>query len=314
MFRPWFSTAGPTPPGNVTPPAAGDFASYQESATKYVGIPWDTGSWSEVTLGGTTLFRVLDLYLPSGTPPAAGWPVVCWFHANGTSRVITPGSNTDTNFLQPHLAAGFAVAAIEFPHPHTNKDALGGSYLTAYDGPGKAAQMVRSLGPAFNLDRSRVAAMCVSRGSLAYFACFRPDLADPYGDTYQKRQSSRFSALCVYNGQTLHRSATAADMFVIPADRPTFLASQPDDPTLLNAVTLAGSSDHLPRLRLRSENTYANELRSAAYVLADYIHYPDMARVLKEVYATRGFAGIVQDFQGTSNAFSGAPEWFAANA
>lgn len=81
---------------NRTTPAA------TPSYTLYGDIPYSGG-------GGA---RVIDLYVPDGTPPAGGWPVVMWAH----SGFFTGGSKSDlpTNWRDDLLAAGYAVASVGY--------------------------------------------------------------------------------------------------------------------------------------------------------------------------------------------------------
>lgn len=80
---------------NRTTPAA------TPSYTLYGDIPYSAG-------GG----RFIDLYVPDGTPPAGGWPVVMWAH----SGFFTSGSKSDlpTNWRDDLLAAGYAVASVGY--------------------------------------------------------------------------------------------------------------------------------------------------------------------------------------------------------
>lgn len=61
---------------------------------------------------GTAYGRYLDLYVPTGTPPINGWPVVVWTHGG----YFIAGYKTDIPMAWVHdlLAAGFAVASVEY--------------------------------------------------------------------------------------------------------------------------------------------------------------------------------------------------------
>lgn len=81
------------------------------------------------------------LYLPKGTAPAGGWPLVVWAHGTlGVADSCAPswaGANErDRAYVDRWLAAGFAVAAPDYqglggpgPHPYTNWKAEGQSTL-----------------------------------------------------------------------------------------------------------------------------------------------------------------------------------------
>lgn len=56
--------------------------------------------------------RKFDLYVPQGTPPAGGWPLLCWAH----SGFFVSGSKNDlpVNWRNDMLLAGYAVASIQY--------------------------------------------------------------------------------------------------------------------------------------------------------------------------------------------------------
>ena len=56
------------------------------------------------------------IYVPNGTPPAGGWPVIAWAHGTtGTADVCAPSwmprAKRDTDYLNAWLAQGYAVVA-----------------------------------------------------------------------------------------------------------------------------------------------------------------------------------------------------------
>lgn len=296
-------------------PTKSDYAAYRVSDTKYTDIPYDRElSWPEWTIGGGTLYQRFDLHLPTTPRPLNGYPVAVWMHPNGQTKTVSPGGGVDNNVLQPLLAAGFAVAAIEFRHPVTNKAEVP-QYMDAYNDPGRAVQAVRAACSAFGLNAKRVGAVCQSRGSLMFYACLFDDLADPYADTYAGTQSSKVSALWIRNGQTLHRSATAAELFVLPAERAAFVATNPDNPEMRDALLLLAESDYFPKVYLSSEDAYHVGLQTAATVTASYVHYPDMLKELRDRYIALGQGSLVQAFDAVPDetAFVGMPAWLSAS-
>jgi acetyl esterase/lipase len=61
-----------------------------------------------------------DVYLPEGTPPAGGWPVVAWAHGTtGIANICAPSwhgrARRDSVYLRAWLAHGFAIVATDYP-------------------------------------------------------------------------------------------------------------------------------------------------------------------------------------------------------
>ena len=59
------------------------------------------------------------VYLPIGTPPAGGWPIVAWAHGTaGVADVCAPSwvprSQRDTDYLNAWLAQGYAIVASDY--------------------------------------------------------------------------------------------------------------------------------------------------------------------------------------------------------
>ena len=85
-------------------------------------------------LGGEVINAVSGaLYLPEGTPPADGWPLLVWSHGTvGIGDVCAPSdagrSDRDRTYLNPWLEAGYAIAASDYqglgtPGTHPYMDA-----------------------------------------------------------------------------------------------------------------------------------------------------------------------------------------------
>lgn len=295
-------------------PTLGSLAGYQVTSTKYVDIPYSSKSWAEPTAGGATWYARLDVYLPAGTAPGGGWPVVCYFHANGSTKTITPGDAIDVKILQPLLAQGIAVVPVEFPHPAQQMAVAGVdgdlASLDCYADIGRAVQKVRSLASALSLNPAAIGAVTRSRGSLALYTWLQPDRIASVG-THQERQSSWIQAYWTVNGQTVHRSQTAANEFIIPTDRAAYIAANPDYPSLRDAITLVYDAAYIPWVNLIANDVYYNAQVAAALV---GVHHPDMMRVLGERARFAGGTGRVTDAGGVSNdnEMLGMPAWFAA--
>lgn len=81
------------------------------AATLVAGTDYTVTTDISYTTAGT-FGRALDLYIPTGTPPAGGWPIVCWAH----SGFFTGGSKAQlpTAWRDDLLANGYAVASIQY--------------------------------------------------------------------------------------------------------------------------------------------------------------------------------------------------------
>ncbi len=83
------------------------------------------------------------LFLPSGTPPRGGWPLLAWAHGTlGIADACAPSWTgfrpRDATYLDRWLAAGFAVVATDYqglggpgPHPYLHWPSEGRSVLDA---------------------------------------------------------------------------------------------------------------------------------------------------------------------------------------
>jgi len=91
------------------------------------------------------------LYLPTGTPPAEGWPLLAWAHGTlGIADACAPSwtglRDRDAAYLNRWLARGFAVVVTDYqglggpgPHPYTFWQAEGRSVLDSI----RAARAIR---------------------------------------------------------------------------------------------------------------------------------------------------------------------------
>ena len=301
---------GPAPV--VEPPTLAQLEPYRTSATSWVDVPYDSDSmaWPEPTAGGATWYPRMDIYLPASAAPVGGWKTpVMYCHANGSTKSIPAGGSVDVKVLQPLLAAGSPVFSVEFPHPALLRAVGWAGALDAYNYIGRAAQRIRSLSSALDIDATEIGAVTRSRGSLALYTALRDDLQATVG-THQQMQSSQIQAFWCVNGQTVHRSQTACELFVIEPDWPEYLAAYPDYPELLNAVDLVYSADQVPYMHLVTNDPYYNAPVAANLV---GVHHPDMFRVLKERCASIGYGSKVTDAPGTAGAdeFLGMPAYFA---
>lgn len=89
-----------------------------------------SASGADVATSGVVL-------IPSGSPPAGGWPVIAWAHGtSGVARMCAPSLEKDVWYgeegLMPMVRAGFAVVATDYhglgtvgPHEYVSKLAQG---------------------------------------------------------------------------------------------------------------------------------------------------------------------------------------------
>lgn len=262
-------------------PSLASIEAYRTSATSWAAVPYGAATWSE----GGTRSQVINVTLPSGTAPPAGWPMVAYFRSNATAYTIAPGSDLDTNFKQVAIGLGYGVAEIEFRHP-VMQEALGAPHTDA----GLALQFMRSLHQALNIDRSRIHAFCRSRGSLALWQAMQTDRANSGASTYAGRQSSLIKSAWVIQGQVLYSTARFADTYIVPADRAAVLAANPDNPAWGNTLDDVATAAELPQVAMVHELPWYGAQVTAAQMAADgsQVHFPDAGRLMVAAYEARG--------------------------
>lgn len=268
-------------------PTLADIEPYRTSSTSWSAVPYGNASWPEPGMG--TFYQVVDIDVPSGTPPAAGWPVVVYFHANGADRVVGSGGTVGTNVKLPALAAGYAFASVEFRHPVTNVN-QGAPHTDV----GLALQYLRSLHQALSLDRSKVFGVARSRGNLALWQTVQADMSNDSAPTYMGRQSSRLQGLWCINPQIAYSVQRFCDLYIQPADHAAVLAANPDDSRWKNAIDDIPTVTSLPPIVSIHEAAYFGALVSKATLDAwdaqpnnSPLHYPDAGLKLKAAYEAR---------------------------
>lgn len=264
-------------------PELSSIETYRTSSTSWVGVPWGDQVWVEPGIG--TQQQLLDIDIPAGTPPAGGWPVIFHLHANAATRTVAPGSALDVQVKQPGLAAGYAFVSGDFRHPVVQA-AVGAPHQDA----GLMLQYLRSLHSALNIDRTRVHALCRSRGSLALWQSLQADLADADAATYAARQSSIFTSLWVVQGQIAYSTTRFAELYIVPGDRAAVVAANPDNPAWRNTIDAVPTAASLPPIAMVHELAWYGAQVTKATMDADgsQVHFPDAGRLMVAAYTARG--------------------------
>jgi hypothetical protein len=275
-------------------------AAYNVTAKSWATIPWGPETWTE---GATPRGQWVDVDLPASAAPVNGYPVICWFHPNGSSKEITDPQVVTQKSLA--LSNGFAFMSFEFRHPVPNV-ALGAPHTDA----GLAIQYARGLSTALNLDQTNFFGMTQSRGTLALWQTLQPDMQNVSGPTWASRQSSKLKAIWSYQGQTTYSTTEMANTWIVAGDRATFLANYPDDARWKSALQAVPTAGSLPPLTMRHRDTYPVGL--IAWNLFDE-HYPGFGQAMGAAYTAAGqgskFTGA--DNIGGAAAWTGMIAWFA---
>jgi pimeloyl-ACP methyl ester carboxylesterase len=121
------------------------------------------------------------VFMPKGTPPAGGWPLIAWAHGTtGVADVCAPSwqarSERDTSYLNTWLRQGYAIVATDYqglgtPGPHP--------YLAVRPGAYSVLDSVRAVVKGFPDVANRVVVVGQSQGGGAAFAAagIAPDYA-----------------------------------------------------------------------------------------------------------------------------------------
>jgi hypothetical protein len=287
----------------IVTPTATTLASlepYRTSATSFGDVPWGPYSWVES--GSKT--QDMDINIPSGTAPGPGWPVIMYFHPNGSTKDIVFSEHVALK--ADALAKGFAFISSEFRHPYVNVS-LGAPHTDA----GLAIQFARSLAAALNLDTSNFFGVTQSRGTLALWQALQADRANPGGPTWASRQSSLLKGIWSYQGQTTYSTTQMANLFIIPGDRTAFLTANPDDVRFGSALdSVAAASAWAPHLVMLHRDTYHVGLVPAASFDE---HWPGFGAEMDIRYASAGISSrfAKQDNRTPVAAFVDAVDWCA---
>lgn len=132
-----------------------------------------------------TFNRKLDLYVPDGTAPDGGWPIVCWAHSGFFSE--NDKNTLPTNWRNDLLLAGYAVATIQYVKTTADTSGgydaygtsnLGGRYPSFILDYKRAAAFLRDNAATYDIDPARMFATGYSAGGyIALAAAMTRELA-----------------------------------------------------------------------------------------------------------------------------------------
>lgn len=261
-------------PVPLTAPASGEDLCYGKAA------------WKEPTLGNQWLKQQFDFQ--RATSGAKRAPLIIWAHPNGTTKTLRPGTPIFHALVPPALQAGFAFASIEFRHPVTNEGSNPDTPVPHLD-IARAIQFIRANAEALGVDKRNIFIVAQSRGSLGVWTALQDDMADPDGTVVQK-QSTRVSAVFAFNAQTTYDGREFADLFIVPRDRPDFVADfATDHPKYLqfqSAIrSVSGGQLPDPPVFLRHDAPLVpGQLTLEQMEQQDAEHYPNFGKALCDAY------------------------------
>jgi len=279
---------------------------------------WGDQTWFSKGKHPVVREQIFDFY-PSGRGPMA--PLIVYFHPDGTTNHISPGSGADIRLLQPALQAGYAFASVEFRHPVDDDE-----YLNAPDDPrvphwdaARATQFIRANAKALGIDMRRVFFVGHSRGSLSIWTALQPDMADPDSPDPVARESTRVLALVEYQGQTTYRDREFAKLFIVKRDRAsleeTYETDHPKWEQFGSAIDSVDATS--PPISLRYRDEYPGHAITLDKLQSKYSqdHYPGQGPKLCEAYErAQAAAGCVVYMNvPTDHAFDGYLDFFAAH-
>lgn len=111
-----------------------------DDAAQAFAIRYDS---TDGVVGSGTVPVTAALFIPKGTPPAGGWPLIAWAHGTvGIGDDCAPSRNPrsarDRTYLDHWLGEGYAIVATDYqglggpgPHPYLNSRAAAYSTLDA---------------------------------------------------------------------------------------------------------------------------------------------------------------------------------------
>lgn len=125
---------------------------------------------------GTGMFRVIDLYVPDGTPPAGGWPLMLWAH--GGFFVFGDLNTGQPDLAEAMMSLGVAFASVDYTpsaatmsaYPAWDATTASGRYPTWILQYKQAANYLKSVAGTYNLNQNKFIASGSSAGGYIAFA------------------------------------------------------------------------------------------------------------------------------------------------
>jgi hypothetical protein len=277
---------------------------------------WGDQTWVSKTARHVTLQQTFDFTPSIGGPMA---PLVVYFHADGESSHIVPGSVEDLKIRQPALQAGYAFATVEYRHPVDDDDLANGPgdpRVPHWDAA-RATQFMRAYADALGFDKTQVFFLGYSRGALSLWTAIQPDMADSGSPDPIARESTRALAAFEYQGQSTYRDREFAHLFLVPADRAAdellFELEHPKWRQFGSAIDSVDATS--PPVQLRYRDTYPGHLITSAQMQSyGSDHYPGYGPKLCDAYVQmHAPADCIVEFNvPTEYAFDGYIDFFSA--
>jgi len=304
----------------VEPPVLADLT-YTLTSGNYLNMRWDTflpapiADWTEPA-ASTTLAPVMDVYMPSGSPPSGGWPAIIHDFPSGSTKAIAGGGSVDLNLKQIALAAGVVLISRNVPHPAILVS--GTPQTTDLDIWGKCNQFIRAVCPALSINPAKLMTLGRSRGNYSLVAAMRQDLQSVVAATYAGRQSSFIPYHYGVNTQAYYDSSEAAKAFLIdptsPTELATFYANFGTPRALPCAALMVATAPQRPKVAIVYDASFPSGRQTAA-AIGSNSHYPGSGLKLKQAFTE---AGLEDDFVCWDNEEAGgdteelrdAVEWF----
>lgn len=219
--------------------------------------------------------QVMDIFMPHGTPPSNGWPIVYYGHPNGMDHHIVKDANPESKYgllVKPLIDAGFIVVSYEFRHPVVNY--VPGKPAPRYDIQRAINTFATKFAAPLKADPTNSFIAGRSRGGgLGILTALTGNFAG----------STKIRAAWVYQAQTSFSCQESADTFILEDERDQFLSTCPEVPGAGSALKSVKSSS--PPVVASYDASFRRELVRANE--AD-IHFPDFGWQLCLRYVAQG--------------------------
>jgi acetyl esterase/lipase len=283
------NTAQETPPG------------YDANCNCYRNVRYGSINWYEPTTRRMAS-QVMDIFMPQGTPPANGWPILYYGHPNGMNHFIAKDTNPESKYgllVKPLLDAGYIVVAYEFRHPVVNY--VAGKPAPRYDIQRAINFFANNHAVSLNADPSNSFIAGRSRGGgLGVLTALTGNFTG----------GTQVRAAWVYQAQTSFSCQENADTFILENERAAFLATCSEVPGAGSA--LQSVKPNSPPVVASYDKAFRKELVHADE--AD-IHFPDFGWQLCLRYAAQGESGQCTPMENVPklNAWTGMIDYFHAH-